>query len=139
MNTLEPILAEFVAAGRGQPNQEFWQSFFKVHSESGGPYITGWIMKLFPCFEGWVRGQKKIVPNLRVEKVPVHDTDGMSFYSDFPSGLSIAAFVFDDSRTQQRLEFVGGFIGATQNRQTKALRPKLAGRFVARRTKNNNQ
>src|SRR5207237_8766312 len=45
---LLPILDQFVAASRGQVDRAFWQSFYKLEDESGGPCVTGWINVLFP-------------------------------------------------------------------------------------------
>ena len=39
---------EFVAAAKGSPNQAFWKAIYKQEGESGGPYTTGWLVRLLP-------------------------------------------------------------------------------------------
>ncbi len=39
--SLMPFLEEFIAAAEGKPNPRFWQGFFKVRDQSGGPHIQG--------------------------------------------------------------------------------------------------
>ncbi len=48
LDALRPILAQFAAASRGEIDAAFWKSIYRLHSESGGPYITGWIAAFFP-------------------------------------------------------------------------------------------
>ncbi|XP_070532342.1 uncharacterized protein [Ptychodera flava] len=51
---LLPILDQFVNAASGSVDKNFWSSIYKRDDSSGGPYITGWIITLFPyLFEGW--------------------------------------------------------------------------------------
>lgn len=45
---LLPVLDQFVAASRGDVDLTFWQSFYKVEHQSGGPYINGHVVNLFP-------------------------------------------------------------------------------------------
>ena len=59
-DALKPILDEFVAASRGEVNRKFWKSIYKEKNESGGPYITGWILALFPYL-----GQSSDVEHMR--------------------------------------------------------------------------
>lgn len=61
--SLEPILAEFVCAAEGRPNQSFWQDILKKNRlkelQSGGgcipgepTHFDGWILKFFPDENG---------------------------------------------------------------------------------------
>ena len=45
---LLPVLDQFVAASRGDVDLFFWRSFYKLSGQSGGPYITGHVLNLFP-------------------------------------------------------------------------------------------
>jgi len=45
---LLPILDQFIAASEGRVDADFWKSIYKVQGGSGGPYISGWIVDLFP-------------------------------------------------------------------------------------------
>ena len=43
-----PVLEQFVSAADGTVDADFWNSLYKYRSESGGPYINGWINVFFP-------------------------------------------------------------------------------------------
>ena len=45
---LLPMLDQFIAASKGEVNLAFWRSFYKISDQSGGPYITGHVINLFP-------------------------------------------------------------------------------------------
>jgi hypothetical protein len=45
---LMPLLDQCVDASRGQADRAFWQRFYKEDHSSGGPYIRGHIVNLFP-------------------------------------------------------------------------------------------
>lgn len=47
---LLPVLDQFVEASRGNIDQHFWQEFYKLDGGSGGPYIHGHVVNLFPYF-----------------------------------------------------------------------------------------
>ncbi|MCC6559247.1 MAG: DUF427 domain-containing protein [Polyangiaceae bacterium] len=48
---LLPVLDKVVNSAEGDVDRAFWQSFYKLQSASGGPYVTGWINVLFPYLE----------------------------------------------------------------------------------------
>ena len=48
VEALEPVLDQFVAAASGSVDQQFWSTMYKQTDGSGGPYVTGWIITLFP-------------------------------------------------------------------------------------------
>lgn len=48
LTRLEPVLTRMSAARKGEVNSEFWSSFYKYHSESGGNTITGNMVYFFP-------------------------------------------------------------------------------------------
>jgi len=51
LDPLLPVLDQFAAASRGNVDSAFWQNFFKDNFGSGGPYINGHIVNLFPYQE----------------------------------------------------------------------------------------
>lgn len=55
-NSLIPILEQFVAAAKGNPNNQFWQSIFKFESGSGHKTISGWLVQFFPYVEYEILG-----------------------------------------------------------------------------------
>ena len=52
---LMPILDQFVDAASGKIDVNFWCDMYKRNNSSGGPYITGWIVTLFPYAGGGKR------------------------------------------------------------------------------------
>ncbi|WP_437841812.1 DUF4419 domain-containing protein [Sorangium sp. So ce1153] len=48
---LLPIVDRFIDAFEGRIDVAFWRSLFKLHDESGGPFITGWINAFFPYLD----------------------------------------------------------------------------------------
>ena len=36
---------------KGSPNPAFWKAIYKQEDDSGGPYTTGWLVRLAPVFE----------------------------------------------------------------------------------------
>lgn len=48
ITALDPVLAEFERAKRGEVDIEFWRSMFRYRSGSGPAVMTGWANVLFP-------------------------------------------------------------------------------------------
>lgn len=122
---LRPILEQFIRASKGDVERPFWQNLYKIEDNSGGPYITGWITHFLPY-----------------AKEREHETDRVTYFENpfineskdsfsglstnhFSSGLSMAPFVWDYLGRKYDYEFIGGFVGVTQDKQTLAVRPKI--------------
>lgn len=122
VDRLEPILTEFVAASKGEANTVFWQDIYKRHNDSGGPYISGWMIKLFP----YLAANNKVERNRYIEKDPSGAFGDKGISSDYiPHGLSCAPFKFDDGLRVHDMDFLAGFVGVAQDHETKALRPEI--------------
>ena len=48
IDALKVILDRFVEAAEGNVNKQFWSTIYKKINKSGGPFISGWIVTLFP-------------------------------------------------------------------------------------------
>jgi len=48
MNHLNEIFQNFIDAFDNKIDKTFWNSLYKVSGGSGGPYVSGWILALFP-------------------------------------------------------------------------------------------
>ena len=51
IDSITPILDEFVAAAEGQVHHEFWESIYKFEGprgSGGAPHVSGWAARLFP-------------------------------------------------------------------------------------------
>ena len=123
---LEPVLDQFVRASRGSVDVEFWRSLYKLRGGSGGPWVSGWINVLFPYLQaeegpGWQRN-----PYLDGwQEEPEDEFGGGPTHDDFPSGLSSVGFSWRYLTHELAMEFLGGFVGVSQDPGTLALRPAI--------------
>lgn len=114
---LEPLLAQFVNASKGEIDKDFWRNMFKYHSqkEYGAPkIIDGWIVKFFPYDKDGKRNNLKELKggdNLPEEIVKVD--------------LKFQEVYDDGSVVETPLELWSGFIGLKQNSDNFALRPQI--------------
>jgi hypothetical protein len=121
MKPLDGVLAQFCHTAEGHGDKKWWRSFYKFEEESGGPYVTGHILKFFPYLEN--ESEKKVnVRNKFPEGKNAFDGIGTNV---FPNGLSKVSFVWDYIGEQISMEFISGFMGIRQDRQTKAIRPEI--------------
>lgn len=135
---LAPLFNEFTAASRGRVNTSFWQSIYKLQSQSGGPYTTGWLTAFFPYLKDWQTGQftdknrwltqgdKKLHELL----YPPANFDPEQFGAGpttdaFPGGMARAPFQWKYLRQSFEMEFLGGFVGVQQDAETLSLRPEI--------------
>lgn len=146
---LIPLLEEFLAAVDGKPSASFWRDFFKVRDQSGGPYIQGHIVNLFPYFvpkQDSRKTKSEIAPrvlanrrnsylgftlsaedNPHADRKPdVFSSIGGMTSSSLPSGLSLAPFTWKYHGSELPMNFVAGFVGASQDGETLAIRPEIA-------------
>ncbi|XP_070532206.1 uncharacterized protein [Ptychodera flava] len=119
---LLPVLDQFVNASSGNIDKEFWCNIYKVARGSGGPYITGWIITLFPYLQNY----GSFAHNQYLNKW----SEGERFFfgattKDFPSGLSKVPFQWLYHFQQFEMQFIGGFMAVSQDHETLALRPEL--------------
>jgi len=99
VKVLEPIAQEFVNAAKGNANTSFWQNIYKEHGGSGGPYISGWITRLFPYLNS--RGQATIRNEFN------HDLTSDSA----PMGMSKVPFKWECFSATYKMELAAGFTG----------------------------
>ncbi|MEM9454475.1 MAG: DUF4419 domain-containing protein [Myxococcota bacterium] len=112
---LMPVLDGFVAAAEGKVDREFWCGMYKQIDESGGPYITGWIQRLFPYL---LDDDKEPYRNSLVETTMVTSTE-------FPGGLSRTPFRWTYLGQPFDMSFIGGFIGVEQEPTSGTVTPQL--------------
>ena len=123
INTLEPILQEFVQAADGHPNQTFWKSMVKkqtVDALKGGACspdkpteLDGWILKFFPDENGKTLDKVNHTKEMPSEYVRVNfkyrviNPDNGNLISETP------------------MELWAGFFGAKANTANNMLTPKM--------------
>lgn len=130
-DSLLPIVDQFIAASQGKIDTDFWNNFYKQSGGSGGPYINGWINQLFPYIDTW-KGNLK---NSEIGKDWMKPRCFGGITSEhFPSGLSVAPFVWKYFEDTFSMEFVGGFFGASQD-SGGSIRPKMS--WVVKYTEEN--
>lgn len=141
LDPLGPVLDQFARASRGEVEPTFWRSLYKLHDESGGPKVSGWVVTLFPYLKDWRTGRAtRRNPWLTEESQRIlldgfnedddaagemeYEPDGPSI-EQFPGGMSKAPFRWEYLDRTYRMEFLGGFVGVGQDAETLALRPEI--------------
>jgi hypothetical protein len=138
VGSLAPILGEVREAARGHVNLPFWQSIYKCHKMSGGPFVSGWITAFFPYLD---LGMTGLATNrnpwltqggeaLKELLYPPTERTGDRFRvgpktDQFPSGLARAPFHWNYINRSYEMEFLGGFVGVRQEADTLRLRPEI--------------
>lgn len=123
---LMPILKEFTAAAKGKVNKDFWESIYKIYGGSGGPTITGWILKFFPYMK---RGDKSFPFAVKFKEPSPDEKRAYRLSAEtnqFPSGLSKVDFIWNYYETFYEMEFTAGFVGFHQDPETLSLRPEIS-------------
>jgi hypothetical protein len=122
VRVLRPVLDEFVRSAEGEPDRQFWRSFYKFNDRSGGPFISGWINAFFPYLEDEMSAGEPILSRNNGVGGLVHE----GICSDrFPSGMSLAPFVWDYLGTKIPMKLFAGFAGVSQDPDTLAVRPAI--------------
>lgn len=116
---LLPFLDEFINAKDNKPNLGFWKSLFRYNGGSGGNRINGYINVLFP----YVSNYKNVL--VKNDTFGIFDTFGGISPSDYPIGISNVPFVWDYYGTIYDMDFLGGFVGSSQDSESLAVRPVL--------------
>lgn len=114
VTALLPVLREFTQPG---VNLEFWQSIYKYKSQSGGAQVTGWIVQFFP----YINDQRNPVA---WGEVPLSEHAGLSSAS-LPVDVSRAPFRWSFPSVAYNMEFIAGFMGVTQDKDTYAVSPAI--------------
>ena len=114
VGALLPVLDEIVATADGRPNTGFWRSIVKQDDMSGGPYVTGWCTVLFPYLEAG-NGALVLRAEFDWQTGLEKEWGGGPTLGSFPTGLSVAPFVWDYLGTTYPMEFIAGFAGFGQN------------------------
>lgn len=138
VDELLPILEKVHETAKGKVDKDFWQSFYKFEDESGGPYVTGWILKLFPYLESAEEKFRnpfmpipltpEAVAKFKLKDKAELEAQGKLFMKalakrglvlgvttdQFPSGLVHVPFNWLYFGTHFKMEFVAGFLGVSQ-------------------------
>jgi hypothetical protein len=139
VDELLPVLEKFVEVLEGKVDKPFWNGIFKYVNpdESGAvPYINGWVLKFFPylSIEGKVRENKFMSQNLNDIESPSCEREQRRWrykrnngpeLEQIPNGISKTDFIWNYLGTEFDMQFLAGFIGISQDKETKTLRPEI--------------
>ncbi len=108
ISALTPILNQFVAAASGNVDTSFWSALYKENKRSGGPFISGWILTLFPYTASGHRNRY-----------------GCFTTKSFTPGIVSTPFMWDYLDENYPMYFYAGFMAVTQDLSTLAVRPEI--------------
>ena len=123
IESLEPILTEFVHAAEGHPNQGFWQDIVKkkrvdevrgasCDGKSKPTGFDGWFLKLFPDENGKTFKTATMLTKMPVERV----------YVDFKYNVVDGA---GNVLSETPMQLCAGFIGTEVDTEANVLTPKI--------------
>ncbi len=143
-NRILPTLERIAHNATGADDPGFWKDIYKINDESGGSYITGWIINFFPYLQRTVlidKERNKIEYNaaamLENLRQPQHETIEIRNWTfaeghnaeitteSLPGSLCRTPFKWQYLEREYDMEFLAGFIGFTQDADTLAVRPKI--------------
>ena len=123
LSHVHPLLERIARNAEGRSDPDLWSNFYKVDDGSGGPYIQGWICTLIPYIKTYKTNGEVKAPN------PCFDWQeerwGGLGNDCLPLGLCQTPFIWEYLGTNIPMEFIAGFVGATQRDNDLALRPKI--------------
>lgn len=103
----------FQQAAAGKPNRDFWQSFVKSKSQSGGTPVTGWINAFFPYVDN---GNKNRMFEgdfaAKFSKEPGYGSGNDA--GDFPGSTGSVPMLWDYMGTNINMRLVTGIMGYTE-------------------------
>ena len=97
----------------------------KLHDESGGPYANGWINTLFPYVEGFPEGTFEVNPATTRWATGTAGSRHGAAVAAIPAGMRTAPFQWMHLGRSYPMEFLGGFVGLSQDPETLAIRPAI--------------
>jgi HEAT repeat protein len=126
-----PYLKKIHESSQGNVDRDFWQSIYKVRSESGGDTVSGWVIKFFPYLLRPGGQGVKYCRNPHISKNLNKIGHNAPKFNLFPSGLAKASFNWIIGPTPELtvtypMEFFAGFLGVKQDSKTKALKPVIS-------------
>jgi hypothetical protein len=137
MDPLEVVLRQFALASEGKVNRPFWNSLYRMKSQSGGAAYSGWLSVFFPYLreKGSDACRSRLIPAL-ASYLRDSGLDGNESFAEegqipfpcpgeLPQGITFAPFVWEYLSQRIEMEFLGGFIGIEQDPNTLALRPEI--------------
>lgn len=120
IDRLEPVLAQFARAARGEVDPAHWRRIYQQQPRCSVTFVSGWIGLLWPYIKNG-RNQRCDVRNPLLSDQP--PAEGVS-HPLFPVGIS-KVHLRQRSGMVAASGFVSGFIGTTQHADSLALEPRI--------------
>lgn len=124
---VQDSLQRIINVVKGGTDEELCNDIYKLGNASGGPYVHGWILTLFPYLgEGkaiYLEKKVKYIKNFCLdwrEKRVFGVTD-----NQFPNSIASVPFVWDYYGELFDYQFVGGISGVEQSDETFMICPKM--------------
>jgi hypothetical protein len=115
------VCDQFVRASEGDIDPKHWRDIYKREDAYGWDVVNGWLVNLVPYLKNGQTGNYTV-------RNPLLDDPGKQVSTDMlPGGVSQVPFRcrWPGQTEDAAMEFLGGFVGVTQDASTLALRPKL--------------
>jgi hypothetical protein len=153
LKPLKAILNRFSAAFSGEPSPEFWRSIYRIYRPDrpcSSESATGWFSMFFPyiadknkqirTMNPWLSGEKDLDALVNApDPKSAHRSYHGVFDGDLPTGMAKAEFDvklndrYGNCLLEEKMDFLGGFVGVSQNPQSLCLRPEIG--WAVRRSK----
>ena len=117
IDALKVILDRFVEAAEGKVNKLFWSTIYKEIDESGGPFITGWIVTLFPYLNSRRNAFLNNWDFKEKERRGRFVCDGVTT-GTLPPGVACTPFIWEYRGEDIKMTFNAGFMGTVQDPTT---------------------
>ena len=137
IDPLELVLRQFAFASEGQVNRPFWNSLYKMRSQSGGAAYSGWLGIFFPYLrdKGGNTSRNPLLPQLADYLSEFsHGSDNSQKVDsrapfpqpwNLPKGITSVPFKWEYHFQEFPMEFLGGFVGVGQDPENLSLRPEI--------------
>jgi hypothetical protein len=137
IDPLEVVLRQFALASEGEVSRPFWNSLYRMQSQSGGAAYSGWLGVFFP----YLREEKNNA--CRNHLIPIlanYLREGDLSYAgsqveekqlpfprpgELPSGVTYTPFMWEYLFRRIPMEFLGGFVGVSQDPKTLGVQPEI--------------
>jgi Domain of unknown function (DUF4419) len=119
--SLRAACDQFVRASEGDIDLAHWKDLYKQERAYGADLVNGWLVHLVPYLKNGRTG------NFTERNPLLADPAGQVYTDSLPGGLSQVPFRcrWQGQAEDAAMEFLGGFVGVTQDVSSLALRPKL--------------
>ena len=111
ISVLEPVLDQLVATSEGHVDKKFWSSLYKLSGGSGGPYISGWILTLFPYTGNEMNRRNNHLKDWKQKPAMF----GGFPSSELPPGVASVPFNWEYLGENFKMLFYAGFMGVSQD------------------------